>query len=101
MTAIGFGVTPNVDCSAAALRLLSLNCAGMTGNNRLLFSDAPFVMPSAITRFGGRIIRAERGFTVITTVLHTYFDNELAGKGDGLAALAARFPELTVDAPVR
>src|SRR6185369_11992545 len=43
VTAIGFGTRPNVDCNAAALRLLSRNWGGMTGNSKLLLSDAPFV----------------------------------------------------------
>jgi dienelactone hydrolase len=79
----------------------SVRIAHVAGAGHFNFSDAPFVMPSAIARFGGRIIRPERGWMVITTVLRTYFDNELTRKGDGLAPLVARFPELTVDAPVR
>ena len=79
----------------------SLRIAHLAGAGHFNFSDAPFVMPSAITRFGGRIIRPERGWTIITTVMRGYFDSEFAGHGDGLAALVARFPELTVDAPVR
>ena len=76
-----------------------LRMAHVAGTGHFNFSDAPFVMPSAITRFGGRIIRPDRGWTIITTVLRTYFESELAGHGDGLAALASRYPELTVDPP--
>jgi dienelactone hydrolase len=74
-----------------------LRVAHVAGAGHFSFTDAPFVMPTAITRFGGRIIRPERGWALITTVLHTYFDAEFRGTGDGLDALTARFPELTVD----
>jgi hypothetical protein len=75
--------------------------AYVAGTGHFSFTDAPFVMPSAITRFGGRIIQPERGWLVITTVLRTYFDTELAGRGDGLATLTVRFPELTVSSAPR
>jgi len=71
----------------------------VAGTGHFSFSDAPFTMPSAITRFGGRIIAAERGWSVITATLRTFFDRELKGQGDGIAALAARMPELTVTPP--
>jgi hypothetical protein len=74
----------------ATIRLVSI-----AGTGHFSFSDAPFAFPSAITRFGGRIIRPERGWTIITTVLRTYFENEFRGGGDGLDALRTRFPELT------
>jgi alpha-beta hydrolase superfamily lysophospholipase len=77
----------------------NLRVAHVAGAGHFSFTDAPFVMPTALTRFGGRIIRAERGWTLITTVLRTYFDAEFRGAGDGLDALTARFPELTVDRP--
>jgi hypothetical protein len=74
-----------------------LRVASVAGTGHFSFTDAPFVMPSAITRFGGRIIQPMRGWTVITTVLRSYFDGVFGGTGDGLGAVAARFPELTVD----
>ena len=70
--------------------------ASVAGTGHFNFSDAPWVMPSAINRFGGRIIHPMRGWTIITTVLRTYFDSEFGGRGDGLDALHARFPELTL-----
>lgn len=77
----------------------ALVTARVAGTGHFSFSDAPFVMPSAITRFGGRIIQPTRGWNVITSVLRTYFESELRGRGDGLAAVAARFGELTVERP--
>jgi dienelactone hydrolase len=70
--------------------------ASVAGTGHFNFSDAPWVMPSAINRFGGRIIQPRRGWTIITTVLRTYFESEFAGRGNGLDALRARFPELVL-----
>jgi dienelactone hydrolase len=75
----------------------TVRVARLAGAGHFNFSDAPFVFPTAITRFGGRIIDGQRGWLIITTVLRTYFENEFAGKGDGLAPLRSRFLELEVD----
>jgi hypothetical protein len=69
----------------------------VAGAGHFSFTDAPFVLPSAITRFGGRIIAPERGFEVITSVLVVWLDAELDRRGEGLSNLAARMPELTVE----
>jgi predicted dienelactone hydrolase len=70
--------------------------ARVAGTGHFSFSDAPYVMPSAIARFGGRIIAPDRGRTVITSVLRAFFDQELRGRGGGVAPLIMREPELTV-----
>jgi hypothetical protein len=83
-----------------SLRRLSrgpLTVARVAGTGHFSFTDAPFVMPSAITRFGGRIIAPERGLEVITSALSAWFGTELDRRGDGLPELAARMPELTVE----
>ena len=61
------------------------------------FSDAPFVMPSAISRFGGKIIAPERGLLVITSTMRAFFDQELDGKPDELGKLSMRYPEVTIE----
>ena len=61
------------------------------------FSDAPFVMPSTISRFGGKIIDPQRGLLVITSVMRAFFDQELKGTGDDLAKLPSRYPEVTIE----
>jgi hypothetical protein len=73
--------------------------AFIAGTGHFSYSDAPFVMPSAITRFGGRIIAAERGLAVASTVIRAFFDRELRGAGGGLEGLSERMPELTVERP--
>jgi len=73
----------------------------VAGTGHFSYSDAPFVMPSAIARFGGRIIAPSRGWTVITTAVRAFFDRELGprGSGSGLRDLPAQVPELTVSVP--
>jgi pimeloyl-ACP methyl ester carboxylesterase len=44
------------------------------------FSDAPFVMPQTITRFGGDILDAETTWRRVTSALLAFFDFELRGK---------------------
>ena len=71
----------------------------VAGTGHFSFSDAPYVMPSALTRFGGRIIAPDRGWRVITAVLGAWFDRELLQRGDGITALTVTMPELTVAPP--
>jgi hypothetical protein len=64
--------------------------ASVAGTGHFSFTDGPFVMPSTITRFGGRIIDAQRGWTVISDAIRAFFDRELLGRGNGLAGVAAQ-----------
>jgi len=50
------------------------------GTGHFSFTDAPFVMPSTITRFGGKIIAPERGEQVVSTCLLGFFDAHLRDK---------------------
>jgi len=50
------------------------------GTGHFSFSDAPFVMPSTITRFGGNIIEPLRGYSVITNCVLEFFEANLKGK---------------------
>lgn len=68
--------------------------ASVAGTGHLSFSDAPFVMPSAITRFGGKVIDPKRGLDVIGSTLRSFFDQELNGWPDKLVILPNYFPEL-------
>ena len=74
----------------------SLTIAFVAGTGHFSFSDAPFVMPTAITRFGGRIIAPRRGWEVITAALRAYFSENLDGRHGALASTATRYPELTL-----
>ena len=42
------------------------------------YGDAPWVMPNAITRFGGRIVGAQRGFELVSTYVRAFFDRYLS-----------------------
>jgi dienelactone hydrolase len=69
--------------------------AAVEGTGHFNFSDAPFVMPSAINRFGGRIIDGDRGYRLIVATMVQFFDRAFAGdRRPSLAPVAARFPEL-------
>jgi dienelactone hydrolase len=56
------------------------------GTGHFSFTDAPFVMPDTITRFGGKIIAPERGEQVVSSCLLGFFNAHLRekSKSDGL-----------------
>lgn len=56
----------------------------INGAGHMSYSDAPFVMPDTINRFGGRIIEAGRGFEIMTDYIRDFFDKYLRGKRGGL-----------------
>jgi dienelactone hydrolase len=58
---------------------ISITVLSVQGTGHFSFSDAPFVMPSTINRFGGKIIDPERGHRVITTCLLEFFDGHVRG----------------------
>ena len=76
-----------------------LSMAWVAGTGHFSFSDAPFVMPATISRFGGKILPARQSWTIITRTLRAYLDRELRSLGGGLEPLARDFPELTLVPP--
>ena len=70
--------------------------ASIAGTGHSSFSDMPYVMPSALTRFGGKIIDADRGLQVITTVVRTFFELQLRPSPAATADLGLQIPELTI-----
>jgi hypothetical protein len=64
------------------------------GTGHFSFSDAPFVMPSTITRFGGRLLTAQRSWEVITGAMRAFVAQELEGDHDALRHFASNTPEL-------
>jgi dienelactone hydrolase len=52
----------------------------LAGTGHMSFSDAPFLMPSTLNRFGGRLLTAERTWTLVTSVLFAFFDEELRAR---------------------
>ncbi len=75
--------------------------AAVAGTGHLSFSDVPFVMPTGISRFGGRIIAADRGWLAITTVLRGFFAEVFEGRIGSLQQAAGRFPEVALTVPTR
>lgn len=71
----------------------------VAGTGHMNFSDAPFVMPNTITRFGGRIIDPTRGWTVITGTLRAFLGQALPPTPQlALEPLTQAYPELEIHA---
>jgi dienelactone hydrolase len=51
----------------------SVTVYSLSGTGHFSFSDAPFVMPDTITRFGGQPIAPRRGYAIITSCLLEFF----------------------------
>ena len=67
------------------------------GTGHMSFSDAPFVMPETITRFGGRIIDSPRGLEIMTMYLRAFFDQYLQGQeSDLFQGPPDAYPEVTL-----
>jgi dienelactone hydrolase len=58
-----------------------LTTDSIEGTGHFSFSDAPFVMPTTITRFGGKILPARRSWLIVTRTLRAYLDRQLRGAG--------------------
>ena len=50
---------------------------GFHGTGHMSFSDAPFLMPDTITRFGGKIVPFERAHALLARLLLAFFDVHL------------------------
>lgn len=75
--------------------------AFVAGTGHFSFTDAPFILPATLSRFGGRIIDPERGWNVITTTIRAFFDGQFHERGgedlgEDLMDLAHRFSELSI-----
>ena len=70
----------------------------VNGAGHMSFSDAPFVMPDTITRFGGRIIDAKRGYEIMTHYLRDFFAQYLDGKRSNLLeSLPSPYTEVSAE----
>ncbi|HVP65219.1 MAG TPA: alpha/beta fold hydrolase [candidate division Zixibacteria bacterium] len=67
----------------------------IAGTGHFSFSDAPFVMPTTITRFGGKIIDPLRGYTVITGCVREFLDETATRKPHPKLRLCKSFPEVS------
>ncbi len=70
------------------------------GTGHMSFSDAPYVMPDTITRFGGDLVDADRAHTLIVRALDAYM-RDRAGEAGAFAAALTDAPELELSAPAR
>ena len=67
------------------------------GTGHLSFSDAPFVMPNTITRFGGHILDAQAAFDRVTTYLLAFFDEYLKSPNPSATPPWPARPNVTVE----
>ena len=56
----------------------------IAGTGHMSFSDAPFLMPEMLTRFGGEILSPEKTLMIVTKYLVAFFDEELQGRRSAL-----------------
>ena len=67
------------------------------GAGHMSYSDASFVMPDTITRFGGEIINARRGHEIITACIRAFFDQYLERNSTGsFEQTVARYSEVSL-----
>jgi len=71
----------------------------LKGTGHLSFSDAPWVMPSTITRFGGEQIAPERGHKIIAECVAEFLDAYLrSGRPSEPTKECRAFPEILLQA---
>ena len=69
--------------------------ASIKGTGHMNYSDAPFVMPDTITRFGGKVIQPQRFMEIVITVIQWFLEEHLHHRGETpFARLGEAFPEL-------
>ncbi len=68
------------------------------GTGHLSFSDAPFVMPDTITRFGGEIIDSTYGFEITMACIRRFFSYYLKDEtSQPLERLSKDYPEVSLE----
>jgi dienelactone hydrolase len=68
------------------------------GTGHFSFSDAPFVMPNTITRFGGKLIEPLRGYSVVTNCVLEFFEANWQSKTQSLTLKkCVSFPEVAAN----
>ncbi len=83
--------------SAPPVKVLSV-----VGTGHFSFTDAPFVMPDTINRFGGKIIDPLRGYSVITRCVLEFFEVDWSSKEQPpLLRKCTSFPEVVPSLPVK
>lgn len=68
----------------------------ISGAGHMSFSDAPFVLPDMITRFGGKIIDKNRCFVLINKALQVFLQSISDHNTAPLAGLLDQYPETTL-----
>jgi hypothetical protein len=69
---------------------------GIKPAGHLSFSDAPFVMPDTISRFGGAILEPARVHHVLAAVVRAFLVEQLLGQAGRLTDVSEPLPEVKV-----
>jgi hypothetical protein len=73
--------------------------ASIRGTGHMSFSDAPVIMPDTITRFGGRIIDAQRGFEIMSLYVRAFVGQYLDGTHSALLeGPTQKYPDMSIRA---
>lgn len=93
--AMGAAIQAGIDSTLSRQSAAPAYVVSVLGTGHMSFSDAPFVMPGTITRFGGRVIDSDRGFTIISTYVRAFLDEYVLGRsGSLLEQRESPYPEV-------
>jgi dienelactone hydrolase len=82
--AMGAAIQAGIDSTLSRRPQAPAYVVSVLGTGHMSFSDAPFVMPGTITRFGGHVIPAHRGFTIISAYICAFLDRYVRGRPETL-----------------
>jgi len=69
---------------------------GFAGTGHMTFSDAPFVMPDTITRFGGKLVPCDRAWHLFVALVSAFLDVQLRGGSERELMALDEEPELAL-----
>jgi len=70
----------------------------VAGTGHMSYSDAPFILPDTITRFGGKIIDANLSFKIISSYVQDFFGKYLNGEKSKLLDMTnAPYSEVSIE----
>jgi len=96
--AMGASIKASIDSILAKRLDAPSYVVSILGTGHMSYSDAPFVMPTTITRFGGTVIDASRGFEIMSAYTRAFLDRYVRGTdGALLAKQPSPFREVVID----
>ncbi len=68
----------------------------IAGAGHMSFSDAPFILPEMINRFGGKIIPPQKGHDIIMQSILRFLKTTFYSEQQGFESFVAAYPEITI-----